>query len=358
MSDELEATVDAVIGDVSWGPGREADRIPIDRELWQRLRVGGYTAVGVPEAVGGAGGDLADAAVVVRLAARKAASLPLLETLIEAGYICSVTGLTLPEVPTAVVGVEGGARQISVHRDGAGSWTFEGRAARVPWAGAVDRLVVLGRSGSGELVVAIVEGDAIGVVPGANLAGEPRDDVALRGLTVPADDCAAFPVEALDDLEPLVALGRSVQIAGALEGVLALTVQYAKERTQFNRPIGRFQAVQQHVAALAGETASAVAIADAAVRAWEAGRNRELVAAAKIRTGLAAGKGARLAHQVHGAIGYSREHRLQTLTRRLWSWRDEGGAEEKWAAELGHSFVEQGAERVWGHVTSLAGVPR
>ena len=87
------------------------------------------------------------------------------------------------------------------------------------------------------------------------------------------------------------------------------------------------QAIQHHLAAMAGETAASGAAVDAAARA-ETGYAFE---AAKARTSQAAGEVARLAHQVHGAIGFTEEHRLHHWTKRLWAWRDEFGNESHWS---------------------------
>ena len=165
------------------------------------------------------------------------------------------------------------------------------------------------------------------VVHGANLAGEPRDDVRFDGVEVDARPVALDPAEVLRR----GALARALAMAGALERVLELTVRYAGEREQFGRPIGRFQAIQQELAVLAGEVAAARAAVDQAVARPDVLR----IASAKIRTGEAAGRAAEIAHQVHGAIGYTDEHVLHRFTLRLWAWRDEFGSEEEWAVELG-----------------------
>ena len=91
-------------------------------------------------------------------------------------------------------------------------------------------------------------------------------------------------------------------------------MRYAGERVQFGRPIGRFQAVQQQLALAAAEVAAASAAAEAAARAADADGvlAAELpIAMAKARTSEAAGAVARIAHQVHGAIGFTREHDLR-----------------------------------------------
>jgi acyl-CoA dehydrogenase len=142
---------------------------------------------------------------------------------------------------------------------------------------------------------------------------------------------------------------RAQQIAGALERVMAMTTQYAMDRTQFGRPIGKFQAVQQSLAVLAGQTAAAGA---AAAMAAEETIRLLPVAVAKARCGEAAGIGAAIAHQVHGAIGFTHEHALHFLTKRLWSWRDEFGNETEWNQLTGRHIAKAGPNRYWAEITA------
>jgi acyl-CoA dehydrogenase len=76
------------------------------------------------------------------------------------------------------------------------------------------------------------------------------------------------------------------------------------------------------------------------------------IAVAKVRAGEAAGIGAGIAHQVHGAIGFTYEHQLHFVTRRLWSWRAEFGGEGYWAEELGRGVAALGADALWPSVTA------
>ena len=159
-------------------------------------------------------------------------------------------------------------------------------------------------------------------------------------------------------LQRLGATMRSQQMAGALERILDLSLGYARDRIQFGRPIARFQAIQHSLATLAGEVAAAGSAADAAVSAIirhgiDDQRTLFAVAAAKIRAGEAAGAGAAIAHQVHGAMGFTREYSLQQSTRRLWAWRDDFGAESVWAMRLGATVVGRGAAALWPALTSL-----
>jgi acyl-CoA dehydrogenase len=145
---------------------------------------------------------------------------------------------------------------------------------------------------------------------------------------------------------------RSVQTAGALQAVLDFTVRYANERVAFERPIAKFQAVQHNLARLAGEVSAAMtaaySAADAIARADKFDDAVFLeAAAAKIRSAEAAQEGAAIAHQVHGAIGFTNEHILHRYTLRMLAWRDDFGNESYWAVELGNRIAKRGADEFW-----------
>jgi acyl-CoA dehydrogenase len=197
-------------------------------------------------------------------------------------------------------------------------------------------------------IVAIVPREDCSVEPGENVAREPRDTVTLGGRTDSAGDARL-------DRQQLRAVGaalRAQQIAGVLERVTEMAVQYALDRTQFGRPIGRFQAIQQNLAILAGQTAAAVAAADMAAEAVGEAIHLIPIAAAKSRCGEAAGVGASIAHQVFGAIGFTHEHSLHFFTKRLWSWRDEFGNETVWQRLLGRHMANAGPARYWAEITA------
>ena len=151
----------------------------------------------------------------------------------------------------------------------------------------------------------------------------------------------------------MAAVARSALMAGAIEHILVLAVDYANLRVQFGRPIGKFQAVQQNIAVLATQAAAARAAAESgseAIDDWLTGYGEALthsIAAmsAKIRTGEAAGQACAIAHQVFGAIGFTEEHELHRFTKRLWSWRDECGNEAFWSLALGERVLVSGSEQ-------------
>jgi len=149
-----------------------------------------------------------------------------------------------------------------------------------------------------------------------------------------------------------------MQMAGALQTVLEIAVQYAEERVAFGRPIGKFQAVQQNLARLGEEAAAAIAIANSTahsidnLESWSDEGVYLDVASAKIRVGEAAGTGAAIGHQTFGAIGFTKEHILHRFVQRLWSWRDDFDNEAVWAAELGQRVAAKGGDGLWHSLTA------
>lgn len=150
----------------------------------------------------------------------------------------------------------------------------------------------------------------------------------------------------------LMALSRAALMAGAMESILALSVGYALERNQFGRAIAKFQAVQHQLAVMAGEVAAASRAADSAIAGLESAKMAARIAMAKSRAGEAAGTVAEIAHQVHGAMGFTHEHQLHHLTRRIWAWREEYGAEPVWQRRLGTDVIDAGADGVWDFITA------
>jgi acyl-CoA dehydrogenase len=135
-------------------------------------------------------------------------------------------------------------------------------------------------------------------------------------------------------LRPLAAVLRALQLSGAAGRVLEMTVAYANERTQFGKPIGKQQAVQQQLAVLAEQTVAARIAAAIGARRGLAPALAD-AAVAKHGASLAAAEIAGIAHAVHGAIGISEEYDLQLLTRRMHAWRLADGSESYWAGVLG-----------------------
>ena len=307
--------------------------------LWQALAENGLTLAWVPEESGGAGAELADGFAVLGVAGRYAVGVPLAETLL-AGWLLSRAGLKSPEGAMSVAPARPGDT-IALNADG----TLSGRSRGVPFAREAQHLAVLAGSS-----VALVETKACRVSDGTNLASEASNTVTFDRVT----PLAIAPAKGIDQTA-LMLMGcvvRSVQTAGALEAILDMTVRYANERVAFERPIAKFQAVQHNLARLAGEVAAAMTAAHSAADAIAHAQSFDdaiflEATAAKIRSVEAAQEGAAIAHQVHGAIGFTSEHILHRYTLRMLAWRDDFGNESHWAAALGNKIAARGADDFW-----------
>jgi acyl-CoA dehydrogenase len=312
--------------------------------LWSALSDAGFTKALVSEQAGGAGVGLPDGLALLIEAGRFSVPAPLAETMI-ASWLLDRAGFPVPDGALTFAG-PAAEQSVTAVREGE-TYRLTGKLARVPWADDAVGLVVLASEGDNR-VIAYVPREAYRVTASHNLAGEPRDDVAFMSASVRADrsDLGA------EDWCALGAIARAAQMAGAMQRLLASSVQYAQDRVQFGRPIGKFQAVQQSLAALAGQAAAATAAANGAIEAAAHDLHSPLIAAAKIRCGEAAGVGAAIAHQVHGAIGFTQEHSLHYSTRRLWSWRDEFGNEAEWSRRLGARAAQAGADQLWTMITA------
>jgi len=320
---------------------------PWDPALWAALAGAGLTGVGLAEEAGGSGGELADAVAVVAALARGAGAVPVAEQLLVAGPAVLAAGLDLPPVEDPLTLALHG---VLAEPAGQG-WTFAGTAIDVPWAAVASAAAVVAQGPDGPLL-AVVPLSSATVQPVASLAGEPHGSVTLDRVTVA--QAAPMTDAQVALMRSRFALARAVQLAAAMEQVLAWTVQHAGEREQFGRPLSRFQAIQMELAEMAGEVTAVTALVDAAVQVLACSADVELAAAAaKVRAGSAVEVVARLAHQVHGAIGFTQEHRLHHLTRRCWSWRDEAGSELAWSHSLGAALVASGPDGLWPALTRV-----
>jgi alkylation response protein AidB-like acyl-CoA dehydrogenase len=312
--------------------------------LWRALTEAGLPLAWVAEAQGGAGVSIAEGFEIIGAAGRFALSVPLAETLL-AGWLLERGGIKSPAGVMTVAPVRGRDR-IALNADG----TLSGSARSIPFADEAAHLAILAIGLAGP-TIALVNAADCDIGEGRNLAGEPANTVRLDRVKPVADARAPDGFDAIT-LLLMGATVRSVEIAGALESVLSMSVRYANERVAFERPIGKFQAVQQNLARLAGETAAALAAAGSAADTIAHAKMFDdtimlEAASAKIRAGEAAAEGSAIAHQVHGAIGFTDEHVLHRFTLRMLAWRDDFDGESHWAATLGRMVARGGSQQFW-----------
>ena len=344
MSDIAAALAQAVTDACDRHPSSTgpADEAGWNEPLWAALDQIGISLLSVPEERGGSDGDLVTAAAVLDVLGGYSARVPLVETALQAGWLLAECGAPIPDGPmTAAVGGPG----VSLVEE-SGRWMLDGELVRVPWARHADHLVVLvGRQ------VVTTRREESDLRPGTNLAGEPRDDVVFLRRPIPSDRVHTLPDHSAVGPRLFAArgaVGRLALMAGAARRALAMSRGYAAERHQFGRSLDKFQSVQQQIAVMAGEVLLCKVAAEAAAQALDDGASWELaVAAAKVSAGQAAGTVARIAHQIHGAIGFTEEHDLRHSTTRIWSWREEFGSVREWAGALGALTVAAGPDGLW-----------
>jgi acyl-CoA dehydrogenase len=320
----------------------EAENFP--SELLDAIAENGLLHVLVPESMGGVSGQFADAEVIARAVGRHAVPLPIVEQIL-ANYVLASAGITPPEGITVFAPVRDG--ETLQLKDG----KISGTATRIPWGRKADHVAVVTEEG-----IALVKAGDYTFEENQNVAAEPRD-------TLNFDNAATVETGKLPSgitAQSVFALGammRSSQMAGAIEWVLEASVQYANDRVQFGRPLGKFQAIQQNMAEMAGHAAASGAAALGAFQAADLALEGQIdstfeIAAAKTRISEAAGIVTSHAHQIHGAIGFTYEHDLHFRTRRLWSWRDEFGSDSHWADWIGARILEQEADDLWPWLTT------
>jgi acyl-CoA dehydrogenase len=321
-----------------------------DARLWGLAVDSGFTLALAGEAAGGIGESWSAVVPILHGIGHWQVPLPLAETMVGA-LLLSMAGLPVPEGPIALI-EQGHGNDLRTTGSGP-MLKLSGSATHVAWARHAHSAVVSLADGA----LALVDLRAAGVTCTERLdaARMPSDTLRLE-----ATRCIAHGSHGLALAQPVWSLGalaRSLMMVGALESALEQSVRYAHERVQFGKPIGRNQALQQQLALMAGDAAAArmaalAAAADAPCIAQpDAPAAAFSIAAAKVRCGEAATRACGIAHQVHGAIGFTREHPLHFATRRLWAWREQFGSDAHWAGRLGALAITGGSRAFWPALT-------
>lgn len=298
-----------------------ADKLFSNQPSWAEVAELGLPDLLVPEQAGGFGGTWQDAQSVMRLCGFHGLDLPLAETILAGAVLQRPVGAMATLADQCVGQVQAG--------------TFSGEIASLAWGHQA------------ELILAQCQGKIILLHA---REGDRFDETILlgqQGASLRFEGVACEEVAWNGDLFELGAIMRTAQMAGAFDGALTLSVGYANDREQFGKKLGKFQAVQQELAVFALEAAAANSASLAAFRAVAQGDYGFEAAAAKLRCNMAAAQATRIAHQVHGAIGFTKEYDLQRFTRLIWGWRSSFGSEALWAERLGDQASQAGGGKLW-----------
>lgn len=310
-------------------------------DMWQKIAEQGWLGLIFPEEYGGVGLTYLDLSVLLEEMGRALLPGPFFSTIVMGGMaimdagtdeqkrrllpqICDgqhivTLALTEPSARWDAAGIQTTAAQ---NADGA--WTLNGTKLFVPNAHVADTYIVAARTGDAErdITLFFVPGDADGVTQTLlkTIASDRQSEITLDGVSLPAEAALGEVNKGWDTIEKVLAwgaIGKCAEMVGGAEQVLEMTVEYAKQRTQFGRPIGSFQAIQHHCANMATDVEGSRYITYQA--AWllsEGEAAAQEVAMAKAWVSDAYRRICALGHQCHGAIGFTKEHNMQLYSRR------------------------------------------
>lgn len=340
---ELRSTVRALLDRAS-GSAQVRETISgggFDRDLWDQMVALGFTSIHVDERHGGGGCGYADLAVVVHEMGRAITPSPFL-----ASAVLATGALSLAEdqVAGARLAALVGGSSIGTVAFASASGTYDHEQLSTRWSRKGDSVQIAGTSGfvldadvAEFLVVAArhEDGSCAAVVvdsasPGVSVERVPTVDetrrlftVTFDAVTVPADRLLCEPgPEAAHLLDQVLALGvvaAAGDATGAAKRALEVTAAYARERMQFGKPIGSFQAVKHHCANMAMAVEASRAATRAAAEALD-GDPKEWSTAAAITAsyvGPACSEVCALELRVHGGIGFTWEHDTHLYLKRV-----------------------------------------
>jgi acyl-CoA dehydrogenase len=303
--------------------------------LWSAIEESGFCDALVAEDRGGAGLGLDDVFAIIEACGRHALPLPLAQTMV-ARALLSRAGHSAPPGSIALATTSGPSTD----------------AVLVSYGAVADQVL-------------LADGSRLTLLDATAAVREPLDEGSIDAwLRWPADALAkpAFRTDSSVDLRSVEACLLAGQMSGAMRQVLRATLQYANERSQFGRSIGKFQAIQHQLSVMAEHTEAGRMAARMACATGDVVASPLLSAVAKARTSEAAALVASIAHAVHGAIGITEEYDLQLRTRRLHALRAAAGAESYWNMRVGrallasrHATVPEFVRHEWSATPVAAG---
>ena len=337
----------------------EDDAIGFPEKFWLQLAELGLLGLTLPVAWGGSGMSMLDAVVVYQELGRALAPSPHFVSSVISGGVLARAGtdeqrrVWLPAIaagdaivtpawlePGGGFGPEG--VQLRASPD-VGGWRLTGSKRHVPFARSADRLLVLARAEEG-VVLLLVDPSADGVAldQQRTIASDTQYRVDFDGVHV-ADDAlvgttsGGWPVWDAVMHDGIVLL--AAQAVGGARHALDITVQYAKDRRQFDKPLGAFQAIAHYLADAVTAVDGAETLVWEAAWARDAGRSHvRLAPMAKLFACKTFRDVTAMAQQVFGGVGFTVEYDIQLYFRRAkqlqLSWWDDRYLEELIATDV------------------------
>jgi alkylation response protein AidB-like acyl-CoA dehydrogenase len=340
----------------------EDDPTGYPAELWKQLGELGLLGILIPESHGGAGQTLLEAAILYEELGRALAPSPHFASAVMSAGVLLAAGSPeqqqawLPRlasgeavvVPAWLEPERGfGARgvQLEARREG-GDLVLRGVKRHVPFARAADQLLVLARTGPGpeaiDLLLVDPKAPGISLRQQRSLASDTQYEIGFEGVRVPESARVGGPGTGFATWERVMLDGivlLAAQAMGGAERALEITVQYAKDRKQFDKPLGAFQAIAHYLADAATTVDGGKTLVYEAAWARAAGRStRRLAPMAKLFACQTYRDVTAMAQQVWGGVGFTLEYDIQLYFRRAKqlqiTWWDTRYLEERVAREV------------------------
>ena len=314
------------------------DAVGFDRQLWRQFAEQGYSAILVPEAHGGLGLGAVEAGIIGEALGRTLTPTPFLSTavlaartLARAGSQAQQTQL-LPAIAAAKMVIAVAIDEASKHRpaaiaakatrDGSG-WRLDGAKTFVLDGHVADRFIIAARTSERGLTLLLVDPGAPGVHVERTLMVDAHNAARLRfdGVRIEADAVLGEVDAAGAVLDEVLDLGRvvvSAQLLGLADAVFERTLAYLKERRQFDRAIGEFQALQHRAAELYIDIELTRALVLGALQAMDKDPAKAalIVAQAKAHACTTANRAVQEGVQMHGGMGMTDEFDLGLYMKR------------------------------------------
>jgi alkylation response protein AidB-like acyl-CoA dehydrogenase len=364
FSDEQEMLRDAVRGLLSSAcpltrvRELEDDPVGYDEALWKQLGELDLIGLTLPEAHGGSGMSAVDAVVLYEELGRSLAPTPHFTSAVMAGGVLAAAGSDeqkaawLPRiargetiVSTAWLEPDNGFSPLGIQAtataDGAGGYVLTGTKWHVPFASAAERIVVLARTGDDaediDLFLVDPAADGASLRQQLTIASDTQYELTLDGVSATDADRIGAPGTGWATWNEVMLDGAILLAAQAVGGAryaLDITVQYAKDREQFDKPLGAFQALAHYLADASTAIDGATTLVHEAAWARATGRDvarhapmAKLFACQTYRDMTA------VAQQIFGGVGFTVEYDIQLYFRRAKqlqiTWWD-----QRWCEEL------------------------
>ena len=309
-------------------------------EMWQKLAEQGWPGLIFPESYGGVELGFLDLSILLEEMGRVLLPGPFFSTVVLGGMAIMdagsdaqkqelLEGIAAGQIIVTLALIEPAARwdasgvRTTAERNG-NDYVINGTKLFVPNAHVSDYLIVAARTGEAEtdITLFILPRNTQGVSQTLlkTIASDRQSEVVFENVEAPASAVLGELNGGWSTVQKVLqwgAVGKCAEMVGGGQQVLDMTVEYAKQRVQFGRPIGSFQAIQHHCANMATDVEGSRYITyQAAWRLSEGLPSEGEVAMAKAWVSAAYHRVCALGHQCHGAIGFTKEHNMQLYSRR------------------------------------------